>query len=195
MARPASSTNKELSPASYNRSKTRPSLSSLRWRGSMPAPSKCCVGLPSKKRPKRYSGAETKPNPFRIMALSTSPALTHSLSYLPSRASMHSTRPIWSTTPATIPRWSRSSISNSSEKTSVDLMAHKIPEPRNKGVRNVGRGQEQARDHPLSQALRSQRGLPRADLLRRPFLTDGSKRGGPDLRWEQCRLTIGASLG
>ncbi len=38
-----------------------------------------------------------------------------------------------STTPATIPRWSKSSISNSSEKTSVGLMAHKIPEPRNKG--------------------------------------------------------------
>ena len=38
-------------------------------------------------------------------------------------------------------------------------------------------------------------GLPRADLLRRPFLADESKRGGPHRRWEQRRLTIGASLG
>ena len=54
--------------------------------------------------------------------------------------------------------------------------------------------QEQARDHPLPEALRSQGGLPRADLLRCPFLADGSKRGGPDRRWEQRRLTIGPSV-
>ena len=53
-------------------------------------------------------------------------------------------------------------------------------------------GQEQARDHPLPQALRSQGGLPRADLLRRPFLADRSRRGDPHRRWEQRRLTIGA---
>src|SRR5215217_7746508 len=37
-------------------------------------------------------------------------------------------------------------------------------------------GQEQARDHPLPQTLHSQGGLWRADLLRRPYLADSSKR-------------------
>jgi transposase len=46
--------------------------------------------------------------------------------------------------------------------------------------------QEQAGDHPLPQALRRQGGLPRADLLPRPFLADS--------RWKQRRLTVGASL-
>lgn len=55
--------------------------------------------------------------------------------------------------------------------------------------------QEQARDHPLPQALRSQGGLPRAHLLRCPFLSHKSNRGGLHRRWEQRRLTIGASLG
>jgi hypothetical protein len=54
--------------------------------------------------------------------------------------------------------------------------------------------QEQAGDHPLPQALRSQGGLPCASLLRRPFLADESKRGGPHRRRRQRRLTIGASL-
>ena len=56
------------------------------------------------------------------------------------------------------------------------------------------RGQEQARDHPLPQALHSQRGLPRADLLRLPYLANRSKGRSPHRRWEQRRLTIGASL-
>jgi transposase len=47
--------------------------------------------------------------------------------------------------------------------------------------------QEQAGDHPLPQALRREGGLPRADLLRRPFLADSG--------WERPSLTIGASLG
>jgi transposase len=51
------------------------------------------------------------------------------------------------------------------------------------------------RDHPLPEALRSQGGLPRAGLLRPPFLADESKRGGPDRRRRQRRLTIGASFG
>jgi transposase len=55
-------------------------------------------------------------------------------------------------------------------------------------------GQEQARDHPLPQALRRKGDLPRADLLRRPFLADRVIRGGPRSRWERRRLTIGASL-
>jgi transposase len=55
--------------------------------------------------------------------------------------------------------------------------------------------QEQARDHPLPQALRRQGDLPRVDLLRRPFLADKSKRRGPHRCWEQSHLTIGASLG
>ncbi len=54
--------------------------------------------------------------------------------------------------------------------------------------------QEQARDHPLPQALRRQGGLPRADLLRRPFLADMTIRGGPHRLRKQRRLTIGASL-
>ena len=62
-------------------------------------------------------------------------------------------------------------------------------------ARRTRGGQEQARDHPLPQALRGPGGLPRADLLRRPFLTYGCKRGGPDRRQAPCRLTIGASLG
>ena len=62
-------------------------------------------------------------------------------------------------------------------------------------ARRTAGGQEQARDHPLPQALRGKGGLPRADLLRRPFLADGSERRGPDRRREQRRLTIGASLG
>jgi transposase len=49
--------------------------------------------------------------------------------------------------------------------------------------------QEQTRDHPLPQALHRQGGLPRARLLRRPFLAYGSRRGGPDRRREQRRLT------
>ena len=66
-------------------------------------------------------------------------------------------------------------------------------DPSHAGIRREAHrgGQEQARDHPLPQALRRQGGLPRADLLRRPFLADGSKRGGPHRRWEQRRLTIG----
>ena len=55
--------------------------------------------------------------------------------------------------------------------------------------------QEQARDHPLPQALRRQGGLPRADLLRRPFLADRATRWGPRSRWKRRHLTIGASLG
>jgi len=55
--------------------------------------------------------------------------------------------------------------------------------------------QEQARDHPLPQALPRQGGLPRADLLRRLFLAYRSERRGPHRRREQRRLTIGASLG
>jgi transposase len=55
--------------------------------------------------------------------------------------------------------------------------------------------QEQARDHPLSQALPRQGGLPRADLLRRTFLADSANGRGPHCHWEQRRLTIGASLG
>ena len=47
--------------------------------------------------------------------------------------------------------------------------------------------QEQAGDHPLPKALRREGGLPRADLLRRPFLAYR--------RWEQPSLSIGASLG
>ncbi len=55
--------------------------------------------------------------------------------------------------------------------------------------------QEQARDHPLPQALRRQGGLPHADLLRRPFLADRTERRGSYSLREQRRLTIGASLG
>jgi transposase len=54
--------------------------------------------------------------------------------------------------------------------------------------------QEQAGDHPLPKTLHRQGDLPRADLLRRPFLASGSRRGGPNRRREQRRLTIGASL-
>jgi transposase len=55
--------------------------------------------------------------------------------------------------------------------------------------------QEQARDHPLPQALRRQGDLPRADLLRRPSLADRTIRRGPHRLREQRCLTIGASLG
>jgi transposase len=55
--------------------------------------------------------------------------------------------------------------------------------------------QEQARDNPLPQALHRQGSLPRDDLLRLSYLADRSKRGGPHRRWEQRRLTLGASLG
>ncbi|MBA2512343.1 MAG: IS110 family transposase [Rubrobacteraceae bacterium] len=43
-----------------------------------------------------------------------------------------------------------------------------------------------------AQALRSQGGLPCADLLRRPFLSDMTIRRGPHPLREQRRLTIGA---
>jgi hypothetical protein len=48
--------------------------------------------------------------------------------------------------------------------------------------------QEQAGDHPLPQALRRQGGIPRADLLRLPYLADRSKRGSPDRRPETTPL-------
>jgi transposase len=54
--------------------------------------------------------------------------------------------------------------------------------------------QEQARDHPLPKALHRQGGLPRARLLRRPFLADRVERRGPHRLRVQRRLTIGASL-
>jgi hypothetical protein len=55
-------------------------------------------------------------------------------------------------------------------------------------------GQEQARYHPLPEALRSPGGLPCADLLLRPSLAYQAERRGQHRRWEQRRLTIGASL-
>src|SRR5215208_5831903 len=42
----------------------------------------------------QIEGAERKPSPFKIMAFITCPALMRSPSYLPSWASMHSTKPI-----------------------------------------------------------------------------------------------------
>ena len=54
--------------------------------------------------------------------------------------------------------------------------------------------QEQARDHPLPQALRRKGGLPGADLLRRPFLADRVERRSPHRLREQRRLTIGPSV-
>ena len=56
------------------------------------------------------------------------------------------------------------------------------------------RARANERSSAASSATRSQGGLPRADLLRRPILADGSKSGGPDRRWGQRCLTIGASL-
>ena len=55
--------------------------------------------------------------------------------------------------------------------------------------------QEQARDHPLPQALRCKGGLPCADLLRRSFLAHRAESRGPHRLREQRRLTIGASFG
>jgi hypothetical protein len=55
--------------------------------------------------------------------------------------------------------------------------------------------QEQARDHPLPQALPRQGGLARAAHLRCPIPADGAITGGPCRLRERRRLTIGASLG
>jgi hypothetical protein len=51
-------------------------------------------GLALEKAAEQIEGAETKPSPFKIMAFITCPALMRSPSYLPSWASMHSTKPI-----------------------------------------------------------------------------------------------------
>jgi hypothetical protein len=77
-----------------------------------------------------------------------------------------------------------------------DLSGSDAPRSSHAGVlRKANRGgQEQARDHPLPQALRGQGGLPRADLLSRPFLAYRAIRRGLRSRWERRRLTIGASL-
>ena len=78
-----------------------------------------------------------------------------------------------------------------------DLPGSDAPRSPYAGVRRQAHtgGQEQARDHPLPKALCSQGGLPRAGLLRRPFLADRAKSRGSQCLREQRRLTIGASLG
>jgi hypothetical protein len=56
------------------------------------------------------------------------------------------------------------------------------------------RARASERSSAASNATRSQGGLPRARLLRRPLLAHRSNRGGSYRRREQRRLTIGASL-
>ncbi len=53
------------------------------------------------------------------------------------------------------------------------------------------KAREQARDHPLPQALRRQGGLPRAGFLWRLFLTEEAIRRGQRCCWERRYLTIG----
>jgi hypothetical protein len=62
-----------------------------------------------------------------------------------------------------------------------DLSGSDAPRWSHQGVRLKAhrRGQEQARDHPLPEALHHQGGLPRADLSRRPFLAEGADGRGP----------------
>ena len=62
-----------------------------------------------------------------------------------------------------------------------DLPGSDAPRSSYAGIRREAHcgGQEQARDHPLPQALHRQGGLPGADLLRHPFLADRTERGGP----------------
>ena len=77
-----------------------------------------------------------------------------------------------------------------------DLPGSDAPRSAHAGIRRKAHrgGKEQARDHPLPEALPRQGGLPRADLLRRPFLADRTIRRGPLRRRKPRRMTIGASL-
>ena len=81
------------------------SLSSFRSSAFTPAPISSSKFFPLKNSLYRYIGADTKPNPFTIIAFTTCPKLIFSSTCLPNFSFIVSTNPISSTIPATIPRW------------------------------------------------------------------------------------------
>jgi hypothetical protein len=77
-----------LIPNLYSRSITLPNLSSFRSAAFIPFPSKRSTALSLKKCGNKYNGCDTNPNPFKIIALTTSPQLIFSLVLTPIATAM-----------------------------------------------------------------------------------------------------------
>ena len=65
------------------------------------------MGLSWKKSGNKYNGLDTKPSPFRMIALTTSPVFTFSLLSTKNISLIFSTISISSIIPAIIPKWSK----------------------------------------------------------------------------------------
>jgi len=83
---------------------TLPNLSSFKFSALIPSPNKCSMALSAKNCENKYNGLETNSSPCKMIALTTTPALTFSLLSVESSSLIFSTIPISSIIPATIPK-------------------------------------------------------------------------------------------